>query len=224
MKTFTDLVRKEESQLCGSGENVETSPENDHTREPRVVFRSIPRAGIALSGGGIRSATFSLGVLQALEAKGVLRHFDYLSTVSGGGYAGAYWTRRKNPEAASPGLLFDSRDGSGAESPPIRHMREYSHFLAPRMGLLNMDVWWPFAVVLSGLSLTLLAGCSLILLVMSLWIWMVEAAFSPALMAAATTVIIFLREWTHYQRRRLPLNDAAARTTLITALAPLRSG
>ncbi|HET6807352.1 MAG TPA: hypothetical protein VFH59_18100 [Frateuria sp.] len=46
--------------------------------------------GIALSGGGIRSATFSLGVLQALADSGLLRSFHYLSTISGGGYAGAF--------------------------------------------------------------------------------------------------------------------------------------
>ncbi|MBI1733531.1 MAG: patatin-like phospholipase family protein [Candidatus Rokubacteria bacterium] len=48
--------------------------------------------GLALSGGGIRSATFSLGVLQGLHELGTLRAVDYLSTVSGGGFAGAWWT------------------------------------------------------------------------------------------------------------------------------------
>ena len=45
--------------------------------------------GLALSGGGIRSATFSLGVLQALAKHDVLKKMDYLSTVSGGGYIGS---------------------------------------------------------------------------------------------------------------------------------------
>src|ERR1035438_9106467 len=49
-------------------------------------------AGIALSGGGIRSATSSLGVLQALRSLGVLGVFDYLSTVSGGGFTGSWWS------------------------------------------------------------------------------------------------------------------------------------
>lgn len=44
--------------------------------------------GIALSGGGIRSASFCLGVLQALSYAGWLKKLDYLSTVSGGGYIG----------------------------------------------------------------------------------------------------------------------------------------
>src|SRR5207248_10333702 len=45
--------------------------------------------GLALSGGGIRSASLNLGLLQALHENGVLRHVDYLATVSGGGYIGA---------------------------------------------------------------------------------------------------------------------------------------
>ncbi|MGY1529616.1 patatin-like phospholipase family protein [Luteimonas sp. A649] len=45
--------------------------------------------GLALSGGGIRSATFCLGLVRGLARTGLLRHFDYLSTVSGGGYLGA---------------------------------------------------------------------------------------------------------------------------------------
>jgi hypothetical protein len=46
-------------------------------------------AGLALSGGGIRSATFNLGIIQALHRSGLFRRFDYLSTVSGGGYIGS---------------------------------------------------------------------------------------------------------------------------------------
>lgn len=45
--------------------------------------------GLALSGGGIRSATFCLGLVRGLARNGLLKHFDYLSTVSGGGYLGA---------------------------------------------------------------------------------------------------------------------------------------
>ncbi len=55
-------------------------------------------AGLALSGGGIRSATFCLGVLQALAKAGVLKRLDYLSTVSGGGYVGSFigaWIARE---------------------------------------------------------------------------------------------------------------------------------
>jgi len=44
--------------------------------------------GLALSGGGIRSAAVSLGFLRQCADEGIFRRFDYLSTVSGGGWAG----------------------------------------------------------------------------------------------------------------------------------------
>ncbi len=47
--------------------------------------------GLALSGGGLRSAVYHLGLLQGLKKAGLLRYVDYLSTVSGGGYIGSYW-------------------------------------------------------------------------------------------------------------------------------------
>jgi hypothetical protein len=46
-------------------------------------------AGMGISGGGIRSATFNLGILQGLAEHGVLHLLDCLSTVSGGGYIGS---------------------------------------------------------------------------------------------------------------------------------------
>ncbi len=42
-------------------------------------------SALCLSGGGIRSATFSLGVMQGLATRGLLDKFSYLSTVSGAG-------------------------------------------------------------------------------------------------------------------------------------------
>src|SRR5262249_48647185 len=57
---------------------------------------------LCLSGGGIRSAAISLGVIQALVDKGLLNQFHYLSTVSGGGYIGSWlsaWLHRTDDEA-----------------------------------------------------------------------------------------------------------------------------
>jgi Patatin-like phospholipase len=56
---------------------------NEPPRSQRGVW------GLALSGGGIRSATFCFGLLRALAAKRLLLRFDLISTVSGGGYIGA---------------------------------------------------------------------------------------------------------------------------------------
>src|SRR5258708_7208968 len=52
-------------------------------------------SALCISGGGIRSATFALGALQGLAKLGILENFDYLSTVSGGGYIGSWLTAWK---------------------------------------------------------------------------------------------------------------------------------
>ena len=74
----------------------------DKTMRQQALSRNL--VGLTLSGGGIRSATFNLGVIQALASLRILRRFDYLSTVSGGGYIGGWlaaWLRREG-EAPGP--------------------------------------------------------------------------------------------------------------------------
>lgn len=53
---------------------------------------SADATGLAFSGGGLRSATINLGVLQGLQERGILKEVDYLSCVSGGAYIGAWFT------------------------------------------------------------------------------------------------------------------------------------
>ena len=63
------------------------------SRQPTVLARKALKmglTGLAFSGGGIRSATFALGILQGLARLNLLSRFDYLSTVSGGGYIGSW--------------------------------------------------------------------------------------------------------------------------------------
>ena len=76
------------------------TPPKDETQESLV--------GVALSGGGIRSGAFHLGVIQAFLERNTLRFVDFLSTVSGGGYAGGYLTSR----ASSQGREVDGEEGS----------------------------------------------------------------------------------------------------------------
>ncbi|KPC49928.1 patatin-like phospholipase family protein [Amantichitinum ursilacus] len=65
----------------------------ERRRHAGVADQQRPVIAVALSGGGIRSATFSFGLLRALAKNRVLEHVDYLSTVSGGGYIGAAFGR-----------------------------------------------------------------------------------------------------------------------------------
>ena len=91
--------------------------------------------GIALSGGGMRSASFCLGVLQGLDALSedhdprVLDAVDYLSTVSGGGYIGTCMVAGLHqPDHSFP---FRSRFDE-EETPETQHLRDFSNFLVPR--------------------------------------------------------------------------------------------
>ncbi|HKC97559.1 MAG TPA: hypothetical protein VKG20_05960 [Methylomirabilota bacterium] len=77
--------------------------------------------GLALSGGGIRSATFSLGVLQGLESLKLLRVFDYMSTVSGGGFVGGWWSAWLSRHIFGPRHIKDpQRLATALEKEPPR--------------------------------------------------------------------------------------------------------
>ena len=84
--------------------------------------------GLAFSGGGIRSATFNLGILQVLAWTKLLNFVDYLSTVSGGGYLGSCVSSL----FASPlqALPFEHKPGA-REAAVFRHLRNNAEYLAP---------------------------------------------------------------------------------------------
>lgn len=92
--------------------------------------------GLAISGGGIRSATFALGVVQVLARRGVLQQVDFLSTVSGGGYLGSFLSTYLNAPADPDVGLDPTRHtlplggGAAGESTPVRHLRNHGKYLA----------------------------------------------------------------------------------------------
>ncbi|MCP4221405.1 MAG: hypothetical protein GY765_42660, partial [bacterium] len=90
--------------------------------------------GLALSGGGIRSSTFSLGVVQELVQQGIFKFVDYLSTVSGGGYLGSCLSSILNKPDATD-TPFENRYGAD-DTPVVKHMRNSSNYLSPP-GFLN---------------------------------------------------------------------------------------
>ena len=107
--------------------------------------------GIALSGGGIRSATFNLGVLQGLQELDLLRHVDYLSTVSGGGFIGSWLVANVRRSVHWLGRVTDWRAS-------IAHLRSYSSYLAPRTGVLSADTWTMVATWLRNTFFIQLTG------------------------------------------------------------------
>jgi len=121
-------------------------------RDVPVEARPDNLIGLAFSGGGIRSATFNLGILQALAQKGLLRKFDYLSTVSGGGYIGSWLaalTRRLTAPMAVPSFGEVEKALSPckyeplrrSETPVVHWLRLYSNYLTPHTGVVSGDTW-----------------------------------------------------------------------------------
>lgn len=74
-------------------------------RKKAKVEEHQPYVGLASSGGGIRSATVNLGVIERLLDVDLFRRVDYHSTVSGGGYIGS---------ALGSLLSFKKKDGPPA--------------------------------------------------------------------------------------------------------------
>ncbi len=126
----------------------------NHDAKPEDVKNT--SLGICFSGGGIRSATFNLGVLQGLAAEGLLNLADYLSTVSGGGYIGSWfqglcsrkaYTRPEAPYADVQDFLSrETTDPKTADMDPITFLRKYSNYLAPQLGALSPDTWVIFTI------------------------------------------------------------------------------
>jgi hypothetical protein len=113
------------------------------------------QTALVLSGGGIRSGTFALGVVQGLAELNVSPEiFTYLSTVSGGGYMGGWlsaWIRQDGAAHVAEQLKSLA---SYPETPaPIRHLRTYSNYLSPMLGLFSADTWTLFSIYLRNLTI-----------------------------------------------------------------------
>ncbi len=140
--------------------------------DERTLFRQVhqqetPLTALCISGGGIRSATFALGVIQGLADQGILNAFDYLSTVSGGGYIGGWltaWKQREGGiEKVIPQLRRDAQAEPEGSSDPIQHLREYNNYLSPKAGLLSADTWTLIATVTRNIFLNWMVFVPLLL-------------------------------------------------------------
>lgn len=106
-------------------------------------FKEGVHTGLAISGGGIRSASFAMGVLEALNAHKLLEKLDYVSTVSGGGYIGSSWTwfnylARDCKNYFFPfgkwreGVRFDH---TSAANKILGYLRQHGNYLVPGFGV-----------------------------------------------------------------------------------------
>lgn len=134
-------------------------------------FHESERSALCFSGGGVRSATFSLGVLEglsryswvdterpaeAVEPK-LLAEFDFLSTVSGGGYTGGWfssWAAREHDSARVVKALASKRtDELDPEPSQVRYLRNYASFLNPKLGFTSADTWTLLATIFRNIAL-----------------------------------------------------------------------
>ncbi|HET6409153.1 MAG TPA: patatin-like phospholipase family protein, partial [Chthoniobacteraceae bacterium] len=224
--TFAEVLQQEREVLRTSQSPPVGLPRNDVVPPsmPEVVAsihaetRANPAkatSALCLSGGGIRSATFCLGVLQSLARGGLLPRFDYLSTVSGGGYLGSWlsaWIyREKNPDTV---FAYLSQPGSSAadapEPPQLRHLRHYSNYLAPRLSVTSADTWALAGTFLRNLALNwlvLLPILFVLLILPRFFMAGIQTDGSWTAIAGACTaaaLALFLSTW--YAASDLPSN------------------
>ena len=145
------------------------------------LFHRAERSALCLSGGGVRSAMFSLGVLQELARFSwkdpedvaeppagqenprpeetplkLLAEFDYLSTVSGGGYTGGWfssWAARTSTAEVIKQLVRRPLNKLEPEPLPVGRVREYASFLNPRLGFVSADSWTLVTTILRNIVL-----------------------------------------------------------------------
>ncbi|NIM51697.1 MAG: hypothetical protein GTO22_21030 [Gemmatimonadales bacterium] len=128
-------------------QNLHTDNADDVGAAERDYLGVQPTYGLAISGGGIRSASFGMGVLQGLVRGGLLEKVDYLSTVSGGGYIGSSltWFLKKGLPDGTPAGTDESNFPFGARGVGGRlegkrnaildFIRQHGNYLTPGKGL-----------------------------------------------------------------------------------------
>jgi hypothetical protein len=162
-----------------------------------------PLSALCLSGGGIRSATFSLGVIQGLAERGLLPRFDYLSTVSGGGYIGSWltaWAHRAGGIAPVAERLDRHAPPPPGEPDPLGHLRAYNSYLSPVRGALSTDLWTLAATILRNILLNWLVLIPLAVFVVIVpRLYLSVLAFPEQLYSEA----IFARGGVNYARPEL---------------------
>jgi hypothetical protein len=194
--TFSEVFQFELDALTAQ---VPTNPRQAELAQVLRRAHATRLAGLAFSGGGIRSATFNLGIVQALAEMKLLRDFDYLSTVSGGGYTGGWlskWIHQEGGDVTRVEQAFEAslpRTPSPAATPAqqphsepraVQFLRRYSNYLTPKTGMFSADTW---TLICTYLRNTLLNMTILLTLLAALFLLprLVLQAIMPALAADA---------------------------------------
>jgi hypothetical protein len=144
--TPTDGLSIEDTEAINAAERQEVGGRRRHYGI--ATKDQYDAVGLALSGGGIRSATFCLGVVQVLSERKILKDIDFLSTVSGGGYTGSFITSR----IGSGEPISELGRPFGPDTDAVRHVRQNAKYLAAK----NFWGQWDMAAgAIAGLLLNL---------------------------------------------------------------------
>jgi hypothetical protein len=177
--------------------------------------------GLALSGGGIRSAAVCLGAIQALRSHSRLDSVDYLSTVSGGGYTGACLSAAMSKKGGGT-FPFEIDSGDSADqfkdSPVVAHIRNYSNYLLPRSRSAIRN--WTEAAVIILRGLLANAVCVIAFLLPAAWLTAVAFPHRDLLEA---NFIPYLFGWQPAWRFLIPTGLAGLLALLLTIWAMARS-
>ena len=207
---------------------------------PAEIIRRHGRAGhsaLCLSGGGVRSGSFALGVIQGLARAGLLGRFDYLSTVSGGGYTGG-WLSAWRLRARARGETDPCEQlASDVEPEPLTRLRRVIKFLDPRTGLLSADVWTLAGTMFRNLLVNWMVLIPLIAtaaMLPRLYLGLLGLPSQPELVSRAALDWWYLHDWgpvvvlmaiaTTYAAVQLPSlghRAAGTRSFVIWFLAPV---
>ena len=250
VRWFTRLMRARKRDVLGAAANPEqqdgrfAAAFGDELRQlkPNLNVGGDPLASIyqavamdrsglsalCISGGGIRSASFALGVLQSLAEHKLLGEFDYMSTVSGGGYIGSFlsaWRKQLNG-AIPPGLTIRH---DGREAPELSGLRAGSNYLTPRTGILSADTWTALALIIRNLLLNWAIFLPFFMAVLLIpWFCrhllaaLPRAGFPPAVgLWSGAVVLCFGLGCASYGRRRAIGGWLSERRFLATVLLPV---
>ncbi|MEG9432296.1 hypothetical protein JAO32_08305 [Terriglobus sp. ADX1] len=170
--------------------------------------KDVRAVGVCFSGGGIRSATFNLGILQGLAKLRKLSEIDYISSVSGGGYVHQFlaaWIKNESAKVDN-GLtsveeklipIPDADSGRINAPEPIRWLRRYSNYLSPSISVFGADVWtmvevWIRNTALNFSILTCTIMCLLLVPHLALTEWALKLHLPEAFVARCFIFLLLL--------------------------------
>jgi len=159
---LSEVLAEEYQSLRNDFSYTPSDPKLSETERRAELFQEVhkqadPFSALCISGGGIRSATFALGALQSMADRNILGKFDYLSTVSGGGYIGSWltaWIQRAGGyDKVGPMLKRNAPKPVPPDPDPIQHLRDYNNYLTPKLGFFSGDTWTVAATIIRNMTL-----------------------------------------------------------------------